>query len=184
MLDGLKRELRDPALIREYVTTYEAERKRLARAEAGAHAKREQRIGEVKRLIRRLVDAIADGSAPALSVRDRLAELEGEQARLEAEGPPADTPLTLHPAAIERYLGQIELLAGELLAQGKIAPGTPAHIFRQLIETVVVHPVPARTLLDIELRGRLAALLGNEKLAPQGRYSGFGGQKTGSGGGI
>jgi hypothetical protein len=131
-----------------------------------------QRLGEVKRHIRRPVDAIADGSAPALSVRDRLAELESEKATLEAPAPVEPT-ISIHPAAIERYLGQVEALASELRATGTIAAGSPSAIFRELVDAVVVHAVPARSPLHIELRGHLSALLGDPKLAPHGRYSGF-----------
>lgn len=184
VLEGLKRELASPKLIREYVLAYDAERKRLARAESAARGKREQRLGEVKRSLRRIIDAIADGSVPAFSVRERILELEGEKAALEARAPTADTPVALHPAALERYLGQIETLSAELKAQGTIAPGSPAAIFRELVEAVVVHPVPPRTRLDVELRGHLSALIGNGNLAPHGRYSGFEGAKSGSGGGI
>lgn len=169
VLDGLKRELASPKLIREYVVAYGAERKRLSRAESAARGKREQRLGEVKRSLRRMIDAIADGSVPAFSVRERVLELEGEKAALEAQAPPAVTPVALHPAALERYLGQIETLSSELKGKGTIAPGTPAAIFRELVEAVIVHPVPPRTRLDVELRGRLSALIGNDNLAPYGR---------------
>lgn len=183
VLEGLKKELRDPALIREYVAAYEAERKKLARAENVARGKREQRLGEVKRHIRRLVDAIADGSAPALSVRDRLADLENEKATLETVTP-VETTISIHPTALERYLSQVESLASELRANGTIAAGSPSAIFRELVDTVVVHAVPPRSRLDIELRGHLSALVGDPKLAPHGRYSGFEGGLSGSGGGI
>src|SRR5687767_5601215 len=99
-----------------------------------------------------------DGSAPALAVRDRLAELEGEKAQLEAMGPPDDAPVAIHPMATKRYLDQIDALSSELKAHGVITADTPAAIFRELVEAVVVHPVAPRAPLDVEVRGRSAVL--------------------------
>jgi hypothetical protein len=42
---------------------------------------------------------------------------------------------------------------------------------RSLIECVIVHPVPPRAPLDIELRGYLAALIEAPNLPPQSRLS-------------
>src|SRR5258708_30998647 len=61
VLAGLEAEMRHPSVIAEYVRTYHDERKRLS---AKANAKRahlELRLGELKREIDRLVDAIAKG---------------------------------------------------------------------------------------------------------------------------
>src|SRR5260370_9970739 len=61
VLAGLEAEMRHPSVIAEYVRTYHDERKRLS---ARANAKRahlELRLGELKREIDRLVDAIAKG---------------------------------------------------------------------------------------------------------------------------
>ena len=172
---GLREELRDPRLIAEYVAEYRAERKRLAGDAVNRRNKISTRAGEVAREIDRLVDAIATGSAPAAAVGKRLAALEEEQRALVAEAASVESTVdvvTLHPAAVARYLAQVEDLAGVLAASGDLSTGSAAASFREIVESVIVHPVPARASLEIEVRGFLAALTNDRGMKPACRLSG------------
>ena len=51
--------------------------------------------------------------------------------------------------------------------------GSAASAFRNLVESVTVHPVDARAPLDIEIRGYLAELTNEPGLKPSGHHSGF-----------
>jgi site-specific DNA recombinase len=184
VLHGLRAELRDPKLIAEYVKTYHAEKRRLAAATAADRSKMVQRLGETKRAIGRLVDALADGRTSITAIGDKLQALEAERIDLEArltERPETRDVITLHPAAVARYLEQIENLS-EVLQKGlSLGPDSSAHWFRSLVERVVVHPVLPRAPLDIEVRGYMAELLAEPSFPPNGRLSvGIGG----SGGGT
>jgi hypothetical protein len=113
--------------------------------------------------------------ATAAAIRDKLLALEAEKAQLEAqlaEPQPATDVITLHPSATARYLQQIEQLSGSLNAGRGKPTGSSATWFRALVERVIVHPVPPRTPLDIEVRGYLAQLTAEPKLPPNSRFVG------------
>ena len=174
-VEGLRDELRDPRLIAEFAKTYQAERIRLARDAVASRSRMEQRRDEAARALGRLVDALAEGRIGIASIRDRLIELETEKAQLDAELAQLPEPVeavALHPMAIARYLDMIEELSTSLQSGADIRIGPEAERFRALVNSVIVHPVPPRTPLDIELRGYLAELAQEPKFPPHGRYSG------------
>ena len=175
VLHGLKRELAEPRLIAEYVKTYQEERRRLAADSTARCAKLEHKLGEIRRSITRLVDALASGMASADSVRERLLDLENEKRQAEADLADASTTvdvIALHPAAVRRYLEQIEQLSMDLQSAAGFQSIPSAEWFRSLVERVIVHPTPARAPLDIELRGHLSSLLSIPNMAPKARHSG------------
>jgi site-specific DNA recombinase len=176
VVEGLKEELRDPRLIAEYVTTYQQERRRLASDKIARRSRAEQRLGEVRREIERIIDAIVRGEEFSAALRSRARTLEADEAALVAELAAADPEpdvIALHPAAVARYLEQIEALSTALAADGAVKPGSSAAWFRSLVERVIVHPTEPRKPLDIELRGYLSELTKEPRLAPSGRHSGF-----------
>ncbi len=81
--------------------------------------------------------------------------------------------MTLHPAAVARYLAQVEDLSSVLAASGDISAGSAAASFREIVESVIVHPVPARAPLEIEVRGFLAAVTNDRGMKPACRVSGY-----------
>jgi hypothetical protein len=66
-------------------------------------------------------------------------------------------------------LTAIKALAAEIGASEEIEGERAA--FAELVEAVIVHPVPPREKLDIEITGRLGVLL-QAPLPPAGRHSG------------
>ena len=173
-LNGLRQELRDPQLIGEFVRTYHAERRRLAANGASDRARIERDLSKTKGRIARLVDALADGLLKADAVKEKLAALEAERRKLEGEAAMAAAavePIALHPAAITRYLDVVDQLASSLRAGAGGVAGKDGEHLRTLIERVIVHPVPARAPLDIEIRGYLAHLLNAPQIPPNGRYT-------------
>lgn len=182
VLEGLRDELRDPALIRHMVATYEEERRRLAGETRSGRARLEQKLGEVTRSIERLVDALASGLATADSVKGKLLALEADKARLSAElaEPVKTSAIAIHPKAVTSYLAEIDRLSCSVRGASRLTDAGIAGSFRKLVETVTVHPVPPRAPLDVEITGRLAELMEAPKLPPGARrYSGGSG---GSGG--
>ncbi len=174
-VEGLKSELRSPEAIAAFVKEYRAERKRLAGEATGKRLKLETRLGEVTRALGRMVDAICDGSATGATIGDRMKVAEAEKAGIEVELAAALPPdvVELHPRAVDRYLSLIQDLSGTLHEGGGVSTGSAASAFRNLVESVTVHPVAARAPLDIEIRGYLAELTSEPGLKPSGRHSGF-----------
>ena len=72
-----------------------------------------------------------------------------------------------------RYLAQIDDLSATLQRGGYIAGGTAAKTFRELVQSVVVHPVSPKAPLQIEVRGYLAELTRDEGMKPSCRLSGY-----------
>lgn len=155
---------------------YQAERKRLAGDVAGRKIRLTTRSSEIGRELERLVDAIATGAAPASVIGPRIALLEAEKQAADGElaaiANEADV-VTIHPAAIARYLGQIEELSATLNAGVDIAAGGAAANFRSLVQSVIVHPVPPKSPLQIEIRGYLAELTRDSSLKPACHLSGY-----------
>jgi site-specific DNA recombinase len=128
-------------------------------------ARLERRRGEIDREVARLVDGIAKGIGDPKPLGDRMkaicAELRDIEAQLEAADakPP---PVALHPAALARYEQQVGRLQ-EAIGKGlKAGENEAAAIIRELIESVTVR---RRTDgVEVEIKGRLNALLGEEAL--------------------
>jgi len=89
-----------------------------------------------------------------------------------AEKPPEF--ISLHPAALTRYRLQVERLADSLRAHTAHGELEPAAALRELVESVIVAETAPDEPLRIEVRGKLAALLGHD-VFPQARVGGKGG---------
>lgn len=161
VIDGLKTHLDDPRLIAEYVTTFNAERRRLAAASAGQRHRRERRLEQVEREIGRAVEWIVSGSADPATLGPKLKVLELEkrtlQGEIAAERKGAEI-VVLHPTAIARYREQVENLHAALSTGGGIERAGEVAAFRALVDSVVIDADAEGTQLN--LRGRLAELTG------------------------
>ncbi|WP_374309978.1 recombinase family protein [Methylocella sp.] len=174
VFDGLKANLTDPALIAEYVRTYNDERKRLAASLNVSRARIERRIGQVTREIDRLIDSYAKGFSEDEEMKLRLPPLRAERQKLESDLACAEKPpemVSLHPAAILRYRQQVENLNQALSAETLGDDQEPVRALRELVAAIIVHPTQTGERLNIEVRGRLAALIGHD-VFPQARMWG------------
>jgi site-specific DNA recombinase len=101
-----------------------------------------------------------------------LPALRAERQQLETDLGGADRPpnvISLHPATIERYKGQIADLSAALA--GKDGMEEEAVVaFRKLVSAVIVHETARGQPMEIEIKGRLAALIGLD-VFPQGRMT-------------
>ena len=179
VMSGMKNYLAHPDAIREFVTTYQRQRAERLKAESLSRIRLENQLGMVRRRISALVNALADGLASAVSVREKLLALEAEANELEGRisATPVESPIvTLHPAAMQRYLDLIDRLsAGDIDCLGTDS----AEALRDFIAEIVVHPTSAGQPLSIDVKSRLSLLLGTD--APlAGRF----GVNGGAGGGT
>jgi site-specific DNA recombinase len=161
VLDALQGELRQPAAFPEFVREYQAERRRLARQGSTQRAKTEQRLGELRREIDRLTDAIAEGRGDPITLGTRQVAKVAELRELEAalQRLPEDQVVALHPAAVDRYLDLIARLQAVLDRPTRDPDASQA--LRELVETVTVHHT-GHGKMEIVIIGRLNALLGNQ----------------------
>ncbi len=106
------------------------------------------------------------GLVEEADVRDTLVELKTERKRLEADlasaAKPPDDMVALHPTALARYRQQVEDLQKSLSAESLGDDREPVRALRELAASIIIHPALPEAPLDIEVRGRLAALMGHE----------------------
>ena len=149
-------QMMDSELAGLFAQEFALKRNRLA-AEADREKSRMRRErADVEKRLDHLVDAVASGLRTN-SLQAKLAELEAEQTRLPQQwlaAPPSAVRLmpNLGQAYRETLARLVETLAG---AEG----GEALHPARGLIERVVIHPAPLRTLPGITVEGQFAAML-------------------------
>lgn len=173
VFDGLRRNLDNPAAIAAFVEEYNAERKRLAADLTARRNSIERRLAQARREIDRVVDAVAKGMLEDSEVMARMPPLRAERNLLEAELANADVPhnvVTLHPATVLRYREQVENLARALNDHIVEGDPEPANALRSLVSAIVVYPKKDDGTLEVEIKGKLAALIGADAF-PNGRVA-------------
>ena len=114
-----------------------------------------------------------------------LLSLKAERQRLECElAATGEAPkvVSLHPATVQRYLQTVEHLAATIgrHAASKETKGNIVADLRALIDSVTIYPMAPRKGFEIEVKGRLAALIGGaafptvgKRVVAEVRYSAF-----------
>lgn len=184
VVDGLRAQLANPAAIAIFVEEYVAERRRLAAEAINNRSRIEADLAKKKGEVNRLIDMAMRGLIDIDQLADRKGPLDADVARLEAarNAAPAISAVELHPAALAAYERDMTLLAARL-GEARADPSTRLLApLRRLVDAVLIHPSAAREPIEIEIKGKLGALLGDDLLPPSAHHHiGF---KGGSGGGI
>jgi site-specific DNA recombinase len=157
ILDALRTQMMDPALVADFVEGFTAEWNRMAVERNGARAQQERELAQVERKLNGLIDALADGfRAPGL--QQPLNDLEGRRAALSAalETPASPAP-SLHPNLAEIYRERVADLQ-EALRRDPNGPEA-LEVVRGLIERVDLHPAPTGPGLEAEISGAIVAML-------------------------
>ncbi len=107
--------------------------------------------------------------------KQRIAGLKEERLRVEAELAAleeAPVPIALHPATLDRYIQTVNALAETMAghAGAEDDRGPLIDRFRALVHSVIVHPKESSQGFEVEVKGKLAALVGGG-LFPQARHS-------------
>ncbi|WP_212376073.1 recombinase family protein [Acetobacter persici] len=155
VLNGLRTQMMDPALFKEFCDEFTREVNRL-RMEKGADlATLKSELPKIERELDKAVQAILDGFASS-ALKTRMEQLEARKAEIEvrlAEAP--SPPPLLHPNMAELYRQKIGLLHDSLQNE---ATGTQAkEAIRSLIARIKL--IPENGELAIFLEGDLAAML-------------------------
>ncbi len=160
VLGALKERMITPDLVAEFIRTFEAELTNYQREQVNTEQRLRDRLGEVQRKNRRIVDAIGNG-AYATSLNQKLHDLEAEETRLNAELTASATsvaPARLHPNAADLYRAKVADLETSLNAPEIRLEAAEA--LRGLIERIVLTPDPAAPDgMAAELYGDLAEIL-------------------------
>ena len=110
VLNGLKRHLLHPDLIREFVEEYSRELNLLRREQAQTQATARNELAKVERQIRGLIEAIKDGLYMP-SMKDEMLALEARKTTLiEETNDATGEPVLLHPGLADVYRRKVETL--------------------------------------------------------------------------
>jgi site-specific DNA recombinase len=165
VLSGMAEYLKDPRLIETYVRKYNSERERLAGNAAALRtrlvAKRDRIEGERQRNIDLVIKYVISEE----DARQRIAGLKEERLRVEAELAALEespVPIALHPAALDRYVKTVNALADTIAGHAGADDdrGPVVADFRALVHSVIVHPKGPWQGFEVEVKGKLAALVG------------------------
>ncbi len=167
--------MKDPRLIEIYVRNYNRERERLAGDAAATRTRLEAKRDRIEGERQRNIDLVIRYVISEEDARQRIAELKEERQRVEAELAAleeAPVPVALHPATLDRYVATVGALAETMAdhASAEDDRGTLIDDFRALVHGVAVHPKGPQEGFEIEVKGKLAALLGRD-VFPEARYN-------------
>nr|WP_083992253.1 recombinase family protein [Bradyrhizobium embrapense] len=178
VLSGMAEELKDPQLIETYVRNYNSERERLAGHAVAVRARLEAKRDRIEGERQRNIDLVINYVISEKDAKQRIAELKEERLRVESELAAleeAPVPVALHPATLDRYISTVNALA-EIMAshtEAKDDRGSLINDFRALVHSVTVHPKGPREGFEIEVKGKLAALIGGNAFPQAHRDSGL-----------
>ena len=162
VLSGLKDRLLDPEAVALFVQEYHEENARRDREEGRARGKLERKIGQAKRRMARLVEAIASGASKFEQVRDQMIDAQAERESFEEAlaAIESERVIALHPAIVDDYRRAVGALNQAVTEYD--APETREAVIpqiRALIESITVTPAAVERGVDIEITGRLARMI-------------------------
>lgn len=163
-------ELKDPRLIETYVRSYNSERERLAGDAVAVRGRLMAKRDRIEAERQRNIDLVIKYVISEEDAKQRIAELKEEGLRVEAEMAAleeAPVPVALHPAALDRYISTVNAFAETMAGHSKAEDdrGSLVQDFRPLVHSVTVHPKGAWKGFEVELKGKLATLIGGEGLS-------------------
>ena len=176
VLAGLRSHLKAPHLLKEFVAAYLEERQRLASDKTKRRSQTESQLAQVKRSIERLWADYENERVPVDIAGPKLYELQAQKVDIDAELaqlPEPERLIQLHPAALSHY----EKLVTELESVFRDGITSDTENAAQKIRNLISHIVIRSNdeVLNIELHGRLAKILGPTDLFPNMRISASGG---------
>ncbi|WP_236000540.1 hypothetical protein [Bradyrhizobium uaiense] len=126
VLSGMVEELKDPRLIETYVRNYNSERERLAGNASAERLRLEAKRDRIEGERQRNIDLVIKYVISEEDAKQRIAELKQERLRVEAELAAleeAPTPISLHPATLDRYIETVNALADTIATQARRTTG-------------------------------------------------------------
>ena len=159
VIEGIEKHLAAPDLIAEYVREFHRALRELNEGKGRRRSDLGRRLVSVEADIKRTVDLLVKGY-PTRALKERLAELEAERTAIEADlATVTPSPMEFHPNVAENYRRKVADLKAALLAADDANRADAFRVIRELAERIVIHPRGPYRPVDIEIHGRLAALL-------------------------
>jgi site-specific DNA recombinase len=178
VLSGMREELKDPRLIESYARKYNEERQRLAATATAMRACLEAKRARIESERQRNIDMVVKGVIEEDDARQRIADLKAQRLEVEAKiASLEEAPkiIALHPATLDQYAATVDVLATSLAdhAEAQDDRGPLVRSFRSLVHSVTVHPNGPREGFQVEVKGKLAALIGGDAFPRDLRSGGY-----------
>jgi site-specific DNA recombinase len=155
VLAGLKHHLMAPELFKEFCDAFIAKVNQARSSDNADRAAAEAELAKVRRRLRQIVDAIAEG-IPARTLKEELLTLENREdslrAKVEAR---SEHKVAVSPAMAEIYRARVAKLQEAI--DGSDAGREAMEAIRSLVERVVLEPINGK--LAIDLYGEIGAIL-------------------------
>jgi site-specific DNA recombinase len=167
VLDGMRVRLTDRAAIARLTREYHEERSLLERRHRVDTASITKALNRIHVKIDRTVAAIRDSDIPVQQLVDQLKPLEleriglAERLRLVEQS----NVVNLHPKIVDAFVANVETLWTALTKEGEMQPGA-REAFRNIIDTVVVHPTAKKRPYETTAYARLGAIAGIDLFPP------------------
>jgi site-specific DNA recombinase len=165
---GLRAQLSTPAALAAYIDAYNEESKALDANSNQDRAKLELEKQSLERTLGRSVDLVMQGTITADEAdqaspkyRQRIAELTRDLSFLKEPFKVAK----LSAGSVDRYLANLDRLAGSITDHLADGESGPADAVRTLVDAVTVMPAPAGTQPELFVSGRLMALTNGQTLS-------------------
>jgi site-specific DNA recombinase len=166
VLAGVKAHLTSPEALKEFTKGYHArwaERQREMRSDRDST---QRALNRANVAIERVVTAITDSDKPVKALTEQLKKLEAERVSLteklrliDADG--QTNVVSLHPVTMEKFAASIDGLHKLLIERrGAVEAAGVRSAFRNIFETIVVHPTGKRMPYEITPYARLSAIMG------------------------
>jgi site-specific DNA recombinase len=165
VMDGVKRLLLAPDAIESAMRAYEAEIARDRIVAVSQRASLEKALAAAEDRINQLLGLYEQRVIELARFKERYAGLEDKKRSLVVELQALEEPpaYTLHPMAVDRYRELVERLERALTSEDATAA---REAFRGLLDSVVFHPIDGNAQFELQLNGRLAALLSPQQNTP------------------
>jgi site-specific DNA recombinase len=168
VLNGIREHLTDPELIKEAARGFHAKWAEQERKSRGQGATVRKRLNRVQVQIDRLVAAIRDSDTPVTELTTQLKPLDAERVGLQERLRliEAESIVTLHPNVLDAYRINVDRLHQALTSEGLTPENRAA--FRDLVDSIVVHPTGFGEPYEFTPYGRLGALMGVDLFPSRG----------------
>jgi site-specific DNA recombinase len=161
VLEGIEKHLAAPELVAEWVREFHRAWQELTHTQGKRREVLSRDLARKKAdqesVVDMLVQAKADERRPLL---DRLGALELERKDIERElAGLCESPIRLHPNAADMYRHKVADLKAALASADAENRAAAFQAIRELVEAVLIHPTAPYRFVEIEIKGRIAALL-------------------------
>ena len=160
IIQGIEAHLASPDLIAEYVREYHREWTKLRDSADRRRSELSRSLAGIKRDTKLAVDALLHNPT-SRSIQERLAELEKERDKAEAQLADVAPPpiFEFHPNMADSYRKKVQDLRAALAACDEEDRADATAAIRELVKRVTIIPSDPYKPVELKIHGRLATLL-------------------------